>query len=399
MIKKITTLILLAVALTANSQTTDSVSTGASNANDVYYSFTNGIIKSQPNNDWDLAFEITGFTASIMANHVKGLLVWQSPYSYAKWSALDTAGYKSWKKMYNSPQSWSLGAFNLHNTNNGDPYDLGWGTYDPSTHIVVGDSVFLIKLSNGAFKKLTILNLNAGVYNIKYADLDGTNEKIASIDKALFKGKNFAYYSFTTEATIDREPAAADWDLVFTKYTEFIPTAYNVGGVWTNKGYKTAEAKNTPVSTNDYSTFHFSDSNSIIGYDWKTYNQPLNQYDITGNLVYFVTTKSATWKIYFTGYKGGANGTYYFTKQGFTSGINLPEITTSSVYPNPANGLLTIKLSSDNSLINYTITSVSGKKIMDGNEAIIDISDLSSGVYFVNILTQKGIQNLKFIKN
>ena len=121
MLKNLITLLLLCAVYSAQAQTTDSVSTGLSNANDVYYSFANGIVKSQPNNEWDLAFEITGFTASILANHPKGVMVWQSPYSYTKWTNFDSTGYKTWKKMYNSPQTWSLGAFNLHNNNGGDP--------------------------------------------------------------------------------------------------------------------------------------------------------------------------------------------------------------------------------------------------------------------------------------
>ncbi len=398
MIKQITTLILLAVALTAHSQTTDSVSTGSSNANDVYYSFTNGIVKSQPNNDWDLAFEITGFTASILANHVKGLMVWQSPYSYSKWANLDTAGFKTWKKMYNSPQSWSLGAFNLHNNNNGDPYDLGWGTYDPSTHIVAGDSIFIIKLATGDYKKITILNLSSGIYNIKYSNIDGSGEKISSIDKANFKGKNFAYYSFTTETTIDREPATSDWDVVFTKYTDFIPTPYNVGGIWTNKGYTTAEARNVATTIKDFSPYRFSDTNSVIGYDWKTYNQSLNKYIITDNLVYFIKTKDANWKIVFTGYKGGASGTYYFSKQAVTASSKSPKLTTNTVYPNPANGILNLRLSPDNSLINYKIINILGQLAISGTETIVDISTLNSGIYFIQLLTDKGIQNLKFTK-
>lgn len=399
MLKQISTLLLLSAFFTAYSQTPDSVSTGASNANDVYYSFSTGIVKSQPNNDWDLAFEITGFSASILANHIKGIVVWQSPYSYAKWASFDTANHNTWKKMYNSPQVWSTGAFNLHSNNNNDPYDLGWGTYDPSTHIVAGDSVFLIKLGNGSFKKLTILNLSSGVYNIKYSDVDGSNEKIKSVDKANYKGKNFGYFSFTTEAALDREPATADWDIVFTKYTEFIPTPYFVGGVWTNKGNTTAEARNVSVATNDFSPFRFSDSNSVIGYDWKTYNQPLNKYEISDNLVYFVKAKSGTWKIVFTGYKGGTAGTYYFNKKSVAASVKTPTLTSSAVYPNPVNGILNIKLSPDNSLVNYSISSISGQTVATGTESSIDISNLKSGIYFINLLTDKGIQYLKFTRS
>ena len=275
---------------------------------------------------------------------------------------------------------------------------MGWGTYDPSTHIVAGDSIFLIKLATGDYKKLTILNLSSGVYNIKYSNIDGSNEKISSIDKANFKGKNFGYYSFTTQTTIDHEPAAADWDVVFTKYTEFIPTPYNVGGIWTNKGYTTAEVRNVATTITDFSPYRFSDSNSVIGYDWKTYNQTLNKYIITDKLVYFVKTKDANWKIVFTGYKGGSSGTYYFNKQAVTASTKSPKLSINTVYPNPTSGILNLKLSSDNSLISYKISNISGQTILIGNENSIDISSLKSGIYSIQLLTDKGNQNIKFTK-
>ena len=399
MLKNFISLLLLCAVFTAQSQTSDSVSTGASNVNDVYYSFANGFVKSRPNADWDMAFEITGFTASIIANHAKGILVWQSPYSYAKWTNFDSTNHNTWKKMYNSPQKWSLGAFNLHNNNNGDPYDLGWGTYDPSTHIVAGDSIFLIKLATGDFKKLTILSLSAGVYNFKYSNIDGTNEKIGSVDKANYKGKNFGYYSFSLETSLDREPVGADWDIVFTKYTDFIPTPYNVAGVWTNKGNLSAEARNVSVNITDFSPYRFSDSNSVIGYDWKTYNQSLNQYVITNNLVYFVKTADAYWKLVFTGYKGGASGTYFFNKKAISASSKSPELTANTVYPNPSNGILNLKLSPNNSLVNYKISNISGQTIETGTETSVDISALQSGIYFIQLMTNKGIQNLKFTKS
>ena len=142
MIKNILTLILIfTLQISVFAQFQDSVSTGSSNVNDVYYSFSNGIIKSTPNNNWDLAFEITGFTASILVNHVKGIELYQTPFAISNWSNFDTSGLKNFKKMYNSEFSWSLGAFNRHTDNN---YDLGWGTYNPENHVVAGDSILLI---------------------------------------------------------------------------------------------------------------------------------------------------------------------------------------------------------------------------------------------------------------
>lgn len=396
MTKNIITLILILTSqITVFAQTQDSVSTGSSNINDVYYSFANGIVKTTPNNNWDLAFEITGFTASILVNHVKGIDLYQTPFAISQWSNFDTAGYKNFKKMYNSEYSWSMGAFNRHTDNN---YDLGWGTYSPETHIVAGDSLFLVKFADGSFKKIQIINLFSGVYNFKYSSIDGSGEKIISIAKSNFKNKNFAYFAFANDTIIDREPLNTDWDIVFTKYSAFIPQRYSVAGVWTNKNTKCAEAKHVSKDIANFSSFNFSDTNSIIGYDWKKYNATLGQYTITDSLVYFIQNqKNNYWKIYFTGYKGGTSGTYFFTKQTITASVPKIANTNFRTYPNPANNI--INIDTDSKYLKYEILNSNGLNILNGNGHTIDISSLASGFFYIKIYTETGFTVEKFLKN
>lgn len=393
-------IIIILLIITANfslsAQTADSVSTGTSNTNDVYYSFENGVVKTSSNTNWDLAFEMSGMAASILVNHVKGIELYQTPFANAQWATIDTTGYKNFKKMYNSEYTWNLGAFNRHTDGN---YDLGWGTYDPNTHAVNGDSIFLIKFADGSLKKIIILNLISGIYNFKYASIDGSNSKLKSISKTNFKNRNFAYFAFNNDTVIDREPSNADWDIIFSKYAVFIPQKYNVAGIWTNKNAKCAEARNVSKEIVNYNNFNFSDTNSIIGYDWKKYNMSLGKYDITDSLVYFVkNSNNAIWKIYFTGYKGGTAGTYYFTKQVFVASVNKNNSNkTISIYPNPANNELNII--SEKSIENYTICSINGAEIIKGNSSKINISELPMGIYLIKIYSEDGIGILKFIKN
>ena len=56
-----------------------------------------------------------------------------------------------------------------------------------------------------------------------------------------------------------------------------------------------------------------------------------------------------------------------------------------SLYPNPAKNSFSI--SSSNEVISYVIYSISGDKVLKGTNKInIDISSLSSGIYFVKVL-------------
>lgn len=396
MIKYILTLLFISILTLSNAQVSDTVSTGSQNANDVYYSLKNGIVKTEPINNWDLAFEIAGFSASIRINHVKGIDVFQTHYPSAAWTTMDTTQKNTWKMMYNSQYVWTLGAFNRHTDGN---FNLGWGVYDPGSHIIQGDSIYVLKFADGSFKKITFINLNSGTYNFKYANLDGSGEKTMSISKTDYKTKNFVYYTFAGDAIVDREPATADWDLIFTKYTEFIPTPYNVAGVWTNKGAKCAEARNVSTSIVNYIPYYFSDTASKIGYDWKTYNGSTNSYDITDNLVYFVRTSSnEVYKIVFTGYIGGASGSYYFTKQAIIAGIKHQNQPGISMFPNPVNDVLTLKLSDGNKLVNFTILDFTGKVILTGNNEIISTQHLIQGVYTIVVETETGFSNFRFLK-
>ena len=75
-----------------------------------------------------------------------------------------------------------------------------------------------------------------------------------------------------------------------------------------------------------------------------------------------------------------------------------------TVYPNPATDLLNINISNANfKNLNVSINTVSGQQIMNtnmsGNNTKINIESLSSGVYFVNISNENGLnKTVKFVK-
>jgi hypothetical protein len=68
------------------------------------------------------------------------------------------------------------------------------------------------------------------------------------------------------------------------------------------------------------------------------------------------------------------------------------------LYPNPVQDLLTIQ--SDVATIeSVTILDVNGRSIMSSNSTFIDVSQLQSGVYLVNIKSGDGVLTKKFLKN
>ena len=323
-----------------NAQTiNDSVTLGAGYANQIWYSLENDEQGTALNSEWDLAFSTAGQGANILINSAIGTKLWAYPSSDTSgWTTVDTTGITTWTLLYNSDTSWNEGAFRQNMSSN--PYDLGWGIYDPITHFVVGDSLFVIKLSDNSYKKLWIQQLASGTYTFRYANLDGANDNVVSLVKTDYTNKNFGYYSLQTNTAFNREPISAEWDLLFTKYTAFIPNPYGVTGVLCNKEVTIAEARPVDVITISHDDYPYTTPMNTVGYDWKSF---AGTWTIEDSSAYFVKGLSGNiWKIIFTGFGGSADGKFKFTKE-LVSGVGLKEIANDkigelSVYPNPSNG-------------------------------------------------------------
>lgn len=87
-----------------------------------------------------------------------------------------------------------------------------------------------------------------------------------------------------------------------------------------------------------------------------------------------------------------------------TAGVNDVFASKFSVYPNPANDVITIA-NAENMLVNgVKITDLKGRVVKEAKlagtvEAQISISDLASGMYMVTVSSDKGTATKKIIKN
>ncbi|TND09806.1 MAG: hypothetical protein FD123_930 [Bacteroidetes bacterium] len=372
---------------------TDTVSLGAGYANQVWYSLANDNQGSAPKNNWDIAFDCSTYGSSILINSVTGTKLWVYPGDSANWTTLDTTGMAAgWTSNYNSDTSWALGAFSQGASSQ---FDLGWGIYNPVTHYVDGDSLYVLKLANNSFRKIRIIQLANGSFTFRYAMLDNSGDQTVQLMKSNYAGKNFAYYSLQNSAALDREPVAANWDLLFTQYTAFIPQPYTVAGVLSNIGVTVADARPVDVNTVSHTSYIFITPMNEIGYDWKAFVS--SAWVIEDSLVYFVQTVAGDiWKMIFTGFGGSSSGNYIFTKQ-LVSAAGLEENSnpvSMTVYPNPAsNGQVNILLSAiENTTSVMTITDITGQLVhreqVQGQglqQIVIGTGTWASGVYFVTV--------------
>lgn len=389
-------------------QVTDTVSLSAGYANQKWYSLQNDEQGTAPKTNWDIAFECAQYGTSILTNSPTGTRLWVAATTdTSQWATLDTTGMAAtWPAKYNSDTSWYLGAFSQPQTNQ---FDLGWGIYNPITHFVDGDSLYVIKLANSTYRKIWIKQLASGTFTFRYATLDNSFDTTVSLVKSDFAGDLFAYYSLQNNAEADREPDAATWDLSFQQYTAFLPTPYGVTGVLHNNGVLVAQAYPVDVNTAQWTDYAYTTPINEIGYDWKTLNMQTFLYDIADSTVYFVQDMNGNiWKVIFTGFGGSANGNFIFTKEqvGTSSIANNGQTQSFGMYPNPAsqqNVTIITSLGASNEGV-ITATNANGALICSENiqgaglvQKQINTEGWAPGMYFISVISDGAVLTQKLI--
>jgi len=380
---------------------TDTVSTGAGYSNQVWYSLQNDNQGSAAKNNWDIAIDTRTMGMTFLINSVTGTQLWSYPNADTTgWATLDTNGLSTWTPKWNSDTSWDAGAFDRY-LNPLNEYDAGWGNYNPLGHTVTGDTIYIVKLASGSYKKCWIQSLAGGVYTIRFAGLGGESDTTIQVNKADYAGKNFVYCNLSTAEIIDREPAAASWDLLFGQYTTFIPQAYPVTGVLSNGKVLVAKAAGlADASTyNSWNDHTFSKHINTIGYDWKKFADGVFQ--IEDSLAYFVKDRQgAIWKLIFTGFGGSANGNYIFTKEKISAAsietAGNTALTSLTVYPNPSidkNITLVIDLEAATTNALISIIDLSGKSVYQRSFTApqglqtqsLHLNNLTAGLYMISV--------------
>ncbi len=385
----------------------DTVSVRPGYSYEVYYGFSQGEIAAISNQDWELAFDLEAFGFGVRINDALGLELFVAPVPVSDWGTpLDTTGMNAWKKVRNSDTSWSLGAFNtLADTAN--PYDLGWGMYNATTHVVSGTKIFVLKYADGSAKKIMIESLNAGKWIFKYANLDNSSEIRDTIVKSDYTGKNFVYYSLKNQSVYDREPLSDQWDILFTQYvTEVAPGMfYKVTGVLQNKGVFAYKDTSAPTFTAAYNPSRtFRKEINTIGYDWKSFDMNTYAYVLDDSATYFVKTKNgAVWKLGFLEFAGSSTGNIVLQKElEIPADLQLAEQIPLEVYPTRVSDKVYIK-TSERTEIEVTLFSLLGTKLMNkkltltGETAVLNVPELPEGIYFLSFRFSDGSRTFRKI--
>lgn len=391
----------------------ETVSMGPGYTNEVYYQFSTGNTATVTRNSWDISFRTMIMSSCILINDGSGVTLWSYPYADTTgWTTIDTTGLSTWSPMSNDPTDWENGAFSRYTTNHPD---YGWGIYNSSTHVIQGDSLFIIQLVDGTFKKLWMVEKNSPIntYFFRYANIDGTDLQEITVNCNLFTEKEFVGFNMQTNLTVDYQPVKTSWDILFTKYMSVQPNGdpYPVTGVLTNPVNYTKKYYPVDPEYNDWEIAPWDSSRSNIGWDWKTFNMTTFTYQVNDSMVFYVKDQiTDVYRLKFTAFEGSSTGNIDFGKaKVFSNGIgdsNQSGIRIT-LFPNPAYEYLQIgieALKPINESVFVCIFDFSGRLIRtepvpSGQEQItLNIQSLSPGAYLLQVSSGNTLSLNKFIK-
>lgn len=374
---------------------TINTSMGQGYSNQLFYKLSTQSEISFAADLWDIAFlRTSAYDFSLRVNDGIGIQVFQASNNPSDWSAIDITDESSWTQLYNSDTQWDNGAFDQGTAT------YGWGEYNPVSHHVEGTIIFILKYSDGTYKKFINEDFYSG-YTFKYSTWTGsewTEDLTVTIPNSNNPNNIYNYYSLQNNAEVVAEPTPSNWDLKFTKYnTEVSPNnMYLVTGVLHNDLVEVAENDESggmPANP----TLSYSTDINTIGYDWKSFTG--SGFTVDSDKAFYIKYQDNTvYRLYFTAFSGSSSGDLSFNFEDVTSSLGIEDVAEGisfGIYPNPSldkriNLVYDVnKLSSDKNKV--SIYSTTGqqvfKTILNNNNGFynknLDLSSLANGIYIL----------------
>ena len=349
----------LSTQLFAQTPIKDTVSMGSGYANAVYYNLRTGAKSQSAISTWHMSHTTVSRDNCIRLNHLNGVDVYTYPKGSNKdFSTMDTAGWSSWKHLYNDIHTHELGALN-QSTNAKDPMDFSWGIYNSTTHEIEGDSLYLFVINTPSVGK--VMYPTMGVESKR-------GERVSKI----------------TNYT---------WDVIATNPPQSIAGIKMTG---------------TPGE--------LSKDLTKIGGDWKAYDGAAMTWNISTDWNYIVetiriqgTTKdTAFWMLAFTGFSGSAKGETQLKRMELktsTAAVSQSKQFSAKLFPNPSSDNILIMANGISEKAIVQIIGMDGRLIHSNSHCEfsqgavqLSVQDLPRGIYFVTIQTNNDKLSLPFIK-
>lgn len=409
--KLLFTLILTSSIFAQSFAQLDSLSIGVNKKDITFYSLSTKAKTTIVNDDWHLAFspkknlfpnDLLRAT-TVRINEANGVSVYRVPnLGINDFDIVDTTGWRNWEKIHDSDTLIWMGAFNR----NKDPNQIvnfGWGSYNSFTHRIEGDSLFLVKLPNGTFKKLALVNVEwDSAYVIKYSDLNSTQATNLEIRKSPYRLKNFAYVNLYSNTITDREPLGTDWDFNYSIYAD--ADGNKKVGLLLNNGVSalgnlTYDAQN-PCPSN----IAFNDDYNALGTLGS--NDVLDSNVVSSHVSYIRTANGRVFSLQFSPPNLTTNTIYFTTTlcSGANSITDDPRVLALSIYPNPAQDY--ININSTAAIVapaQLLLSDMAGKvciaTTLNDTASKLNIAQLENGVYFLRMTINDKSSTTKLVVN
>ena len=362
---------------------------------------------------WDIAFTAQGLQdAGIILNEAASSDENDNPLelylvpgkSYEATITEDHLG----DRLFNDEQSWQYGAFNAMRAT-GDPFDYGWGTYNPASMAVEGTQLFALKLRDGSFRKLEISALNGTTYEVRHAAFDGSGEVSFSVDKADHQDTDLVFYALAENEVLTDIPSTDEWDLVFTRYSTPLDEGqgnilnYLLTGTLSGLDVEVAQADGIDPASVEFSNYEDSLQTAldVIGYDWKSFDLNTFSWSLPLDRVYFVkTAEGEVHKLQFIDFEGSSTGVAVFeqTDLGIVNAVEAhPVVNDFTVFPNPVRDIATIGLTLEQATrARMQLFGTNGQQVWSAEAQFpagfqakeLNLSHLPSGTYYLSIQPQ-----------
>ena len=393
----------------AQEEITVNTSMGAGYSEQVYYKLSTQTETSFAANLWDISMlRTSAYDFAIRVNDGIGIQVFEASNNPSDWATIDITDESSWTQLYNSDTQWDKGAFDQGSAT------YGWGEYNIVNHHIEGTVIFVLKYSDGTYRKFINEDFFSG-YTFKYSTWTGsewTADQTATVANSNNPNNVYNYYSLQNDTEVVAEPVPANWDLKFTKYyTELSPNnMYLVSGVLHNDLVEVAE-NDEPGGMPTSPSLTYSTEINTIGYDWKSFTN--GAFSVDSEKTFYIKYEDGTiYRLYFTAFTGSSSGDLSFNFEDVTSTLGIEDVAEEvsfGIYPNPStdkkiNLLYDVsELSTDKNEL--TIFTLSGqqvyKSILRSDQGFytrnIDLSFLSTGVYLLKFRSGNYTINKKLI--
>lgn len=384
--------------LSAQAQLQD-ISMGVSYGNQAYYSLDSDEVTQIKNESWDIAFsKYLGQEGGIFVNESVtsggvGIEFYLAPTNNWDDPIEDISIYDDILPLLNDEASWYEGAFNHIKAENDDT-DYGWGVYDSGNDVISGTEVFLMKNRAAEWSKLQIVSLEQGVYTLRTAQLDGSEETIFEIATTDYPDANVIHYSFATNEIID---VPQEYDFSMQRFINPVATntgelfEYPVTGVLLAPGTQAVSidsVETDQVSFSDYED-QLTERLDVIGHDWKYFDFN-SGWVVDFDRANFVKTRNDdVYKVLLVDFAGSFSGNTTIEKTLITT-VKVENSLAESiqVFPNPVSDYFVIKSDSEE-VMQLAIYSIDGQRIKNlttQNGALINVNSMQSGIYVLQII-------------